>query len=353
MRYIILFLLPLVSLANIDITEIMFDPEGTDGGREWIEVYNKSDESIDLSTWKVLENGINHGIKGDSSVLGVGEYAVIADNVDKFIIDYPTYSGILLDSAFGLNNTGESLALVDGEGNQHEYIEYDVTVGEFGNGNTLSLVESGEYIANPATPGLVNEIVAGSTTSSTESTHSSSEELTKEEEVIDLKIGAGRKRVVTINTPIGFKAITNTDVRDKDVRFTFGDGHARTGIEETHSYEFPGVYNVVIRGKKGDEEAVSRTTVTVFIPDLSISEVNILDRYIVLENNGHMEVNLGGFKLKGPDLSFRFPKDTIISPKSQLYLSFNTLWLLNDMVIMGVSDVSIVYPEGGVVMGKD
>jgi len=66
-----------------------------------------------------------------------------------------------------------------------------------------------------------------------------------------------------------------------------------------------------------------------------------------------MEVNLGGFKLKGPDLSFRFPKDTIISPKSQLYLSFNTLWLLNDMVIMGVSDVSIVYPEGGVVMGKD
>jgi len=357
MKYIIFLLIPLISFASIDITEIMYDPSGTDSGREWIEVYNKGDTDIDLSTWKLLENEVNHKInkyeEGDS-VLEVGKYGIIADNPAKFLIDYPTYSGILLDSAFSLKNTGESLALIDGEGNQYEYVEYDVEIGGK-DGNTLSLMGD-VYVDGSPTPGLDNYISENDhddDTGNAESVHSSTKELSDEKKKINLKIGAGRKRVVTVNTPIRFEVVSNTDIEDNNVRWAFGDGHARTGREETHSYQFPGIYNVVARATEGDDEAVSRTTVTVFTPDLSIIEVNIPERYIVLKNSGNREVNLGGFKLKGPDLSFRFPRDTILSAQTDLYLSFSTLWVLDDLVILDVSNVSIEYPEGEVVkMGK-
>jgi hypothetical protein len=352
MKYIILILFPLISLANMDITEIMYDPEGTDSGREWIEVYNKSDIDIDISTWKLLENEVNHRISGyedGSTLIFPNSYAIIADNPSKFLIDYPIYSGILLDSSFALNNTGESLSLIDSEGNQQEYIDYNVEIGGK-SGSTISLI--GEvYVNGSSTPGIINTLAESVEISSSdiESSHKSQKELTNEKKKINLKIGAGRKRVVTVNTPIEFKVITNTKVGDRKIRWAFGDGHSRSRKKVSHSYEFPGIYNVVVRGEEDDEEAVSRTTVTVFRPDLSISEVNIPERYIVLNNKGDREVNLGGFKLKGPDLSFRFPGDTILSAQSDLYLSFSTLWVLDDLVILDVSNVSIEYPEGGVV----
>ena len=354
MRYIILFLLPLVSLANVDITEVMFDPEGTDSGREWIEIYNKSDEDIDLSTWKLLENDINHGISGDNSILPAGQYAVISDNVDKFKVDYPTYSGILLDSAFGLVNTGESIALLDSDGNQYAYLEYDVEIGGKGNGNTISLNADGVYVENIATPGVVNTIsdVSVDNVDTKSSTHSSPKELSDQKKKVELKIGAGRDRVATINTQVKFDAILNTDVSDRKIRWSFGDGHAKSRKKVSHSYEFPGKYVVVVRGDNDGEEAVSRTTVTVFKPEIGVIEVNNNEGYIVLENTGSMEVNLGGFKIKGPDLSFRFPRDTILSPKSQLYLSFKTLWYMSELPNLTTDNVWIEYPEGGVVTGN-
>lgn len=349
MKYIILFCFPLISLADVNITEIMYDPEGTDGGREWMEVYNKSDVDIDLGNWKLLENDVNHKInsyeEGDT-IVKPNSYAIIADNASKFLLDYPAYSGILLDSVFSLNNSGESLALIDNEGNQIEYIEYNVEIGGK-DGSTLSLI--GEvYIDGSPTPGFSNTATENviNTSSISKSSHRSPKKISNEEKVITLKVGAGRKRVVSINTPIKFEIVSNTKLSDNKTKWSFGDGHSKSRKKVSHSYEFPGVYNVVVRGEDGGEEAVSRTTVTVFKPDLSISEVNTQERYIVLRNEGNREINIGGFKLKGPDLSFRFPGDTIMSANSELYLSFNTLWILDEVVILNIDSIKIEYPEG-------
>jgi hypothetical protein len=49
--------------TGVSITEIMFNPQGSDSGREWIEItLNKSDGCINLSEYKVFEEGINHKI---------------------------------------------------------------------------------------------------------------------------------------------------------------------------------------------------------------------------------------------------------------------------------------------------
>ena len=46
--------------AEVVINEIMYDLEGTDTGREWIEIYNNSNSSVDLSSYKLFEADTNH-----------------------------------------------------------------------------------------------------------------------------------------------------------------------------------------------------------------------------------------------------------------------------------------------------
>lgn len=99
--------------GKIIITEIMFDPDGTDSKREWVEIYNDSEDDIDVASWKFFEGGSNHGLSfvDGSSILESGGYAVIVDDKNSFLADYPEFEGMLIDSAFSLSNTGEEIAL--------------------------------------------------------------------------------------------------------------------------------------------------------------------------------------------------------------------------------------------------
>lgn len=134
------------------ITEIMYDlAEGSDTGREWIEVYNAG-APIDLLKYKVIENGSQHKISGPG-MLPANTYAVIADNPAKFKNDHPAYSGILFDSAFSLNNDGETLALADPGGGVLDSVQYTNASGN-GTGDSLQRNPgSNQFDAGISTPG--------------------------------------------------------------------------------------------------------------------------------------------------------------------------------------------------------
>lgn len=107
---IVLFL-PQVLFAQVVISEILYDADGTDTGREWIEIYNEGPD-VTFTDWKLRENDSNHGITAlGSDTLPSGRYAVIVDNAEKFKADWPQFNGLLFDSAFSLKNTGETLVL--------------------------------------------------------------------------------------------------------------------------------------------------------------------------------------------------------------------------------------------------
>jgi len=42
---------------NVVINEVLYDPVGSDGGYEWIELYNPTDTAVDLSIWKIEKAG--------------------------------------------------------------------------------------------------------------------------------------------------------------------------------------------------------------------------------------------------------------------------------------------------------
>lgn len=108
------FVCPKVATAadsDIVISEIgAYEPSD----HEWLEIYNRGTEPVDLTGWKFFEDATNHGLtafQGDL-IIEPSEYAIIADVAANFKTDYPDFSGTILDSSWTtLNLDGEEIAL--------------------------------------------------------------------------------------------------------------------------------------------------------------------------------------------------------------------------------------------------
>jgi len=107
----------------LQITGIMFNPDGADTGREWIEIkLNSSDGCINLTEYKLFEEDTNHNIyKYDSDIFC--KYAILSSDVNKFLQDYPYSNNTnnsnqsdikLYKSTFSLSNSGEDIAIKKG-----------------------------------------------------------------------------------------------------------------------------------------------------------------------------------------------------------------------------------------------
>lgn len=141
------------ALVLFRINEIMYDLPGTDSGREWIEVVNAGETAYDITQLKLRENKVDHLIKlvKGRQILEVGDYAVIADNPEKFLIDYPNFSGNLFDSSFSLSNIGEAIAIIKGE-NEIYSTTYEKTWGAQGDGKSLQFID-GAWTTGEPSPG--------------------------------------------------------------------------------------------------------------------------------------------------------------------------------------------------------
>jgi len=145
-KNLLIFLLlffPIVSDAQITITEVMYDVEGSDSGREWVEIYNSGVEDIDITDWWFFD-GSNHGFQNESAVLAGNAYAVVVDNLEKFTADWPDINALILDSsAFSLKNTGEYIAIKDIDKNEVDGLSF----APFGLPNTTPFLL---FVSSPA-----------------------------------------------------------------------------------------------------------------------------------------------------------------------------------------------------------
>ena len=170
---IILFFPHSLVRANVIINEVMYDLDGADIGREWIELYNDGSSPVDISNYKLFESGVNHKLtlfQGDKNISSFG-YAIITSDKLKFKNDWPNFNGTIFDSTFSLSNTGEALGIKDipisvkdidttikdMEQNIVDKFSYSSNLGGAGDGKSLQKV-AGIWIASRPTPGLENKI---------------------------------------------------------------------------------------------------------------------------------------------------------------------------------------------------
>ncbi len=338
----------------------MYDVAGTDTGREWIEIYNDTANSIDFSKWKVLENAVNHTVKiiSGSAIIPSGGYAIIADNDVNFLVDNPNFSGILFDSAFSLTNTiGETLSLIDPSGNKIYEITYSESIGAKGDGNSLQL-DDDFLIAAVPTPGLENETEvsdqsdssATSTTNNEISSHSSPKPIVDVKETADFELSIGRDRISSIKTPLVLEPLIDSDFKYNSVRYmwNFGDGKQEKGRKIEHFYKHPGQYNVVLNASFDNRHAVARSSVFIIKPNISSTAT---PEGLEFENISTSELNIGGWKVKTEDktVNFSFPQDTIISPKTKI--TFDKELFIKDIENIDFSSLKldIHFPNGDLV----
>ncbi len=101
-------------------------------GLEWIEIANVSTSSISLEDWKFFENETAHGLQlvQGMSTLHANNVALIVQNSDTFLLQYPSTTVSVFDSSWGsLKMTGEELALVNETGDRVDNIFYTTSTG--------------------------------------------------------------------------------------------------------------------------------------------------------------------------------------------------------------------------------
>ena len=145
--------------ADFEISEFMYDQQGTDTGREWVEVKNTGTKPADLSKWFFFAGNTKHALVAQtSSMIEAKGYAVIVQDPVKFKNDFPNFNGSLFDSSWsGMNNEGGTIALKDPNLDTVSSISYLSGMGAAGNGDSLQNI-NGTFVGAHPTPGEANVV---------------------------------------------------------------------------------------------------------------------------------------------------------------------------------------------------
>ncbi|WP_428239984.1 endonuclease [Gynuella sp.] len=107
-----LMLLASFSHAELMISEVLYDPPGSDSTEEWIELYNPGCSAVSLNGYSLSDNSSTYSLSGTVSA---GAYVTVARSASGFRSLYgssPDISGMSLS----LGNSGDWVELKNGSG---------------------------------------------------------------------------------------------------------------------------------------------------------------------------------------------------------------------------------------------
>ena len=125
------------------INEFMYYDETGKGG-EWIELYNKSEEDINLNKWNISDNSKSAIISDENIILMAKDYIVIVK--DATLFDYWECDKFIpcFEPLPSLNNSGDSIKVTDPTGKVIDALEYK---SSWGNQRGVSLEKKNSYLS--------------------------------------------------------------------------------------------------------------------------------------------------------------------------------------------------------------
>jgi len=353
-RFVVLFLMsfiifPVSASAQFVITEIMYDPAGADGGREWIEIYNESDTSHTViggtvtGSWRLVE------VAGETTrprtfstdttplVIPGKTYVVIAKNRTDFLADFPNYTGLLLvSSAMSLTNErGKRLFLTNGTDpvSDQNVPPYTPVPEANGTGASLQRQPDGRWIAGMPTPGAHNTTIP----------HALEEDVRDDraaradDDFLDVTstwpfrdgevfVRAGKNMRAFVGQQISFKGnarFRNGDpVRDGRMYWAFGDGRGEQGMRADHSYHHPGLYRALFRVMYGGR--LFQDSFLVHVIDTKTIGLEIASpERIDIVNTSNLELEISGWSVESGGEKRTIAKGTFIRPGSRIPVPFD------------------------------
>lgn len=307
----------------LSINEIMSNPVGDDGGREWVEIYNDGENDIDLSMLTISVKGgtflsvtpLQGGV-----VLSKNGYAIISSMVSgssKFLQDFPAYSGILLKSSISLVNTGVTSIELKVAG-QSAGTPVSYTAAK--EGNTYALIQ-GVFSLGVPTPGEENQPASVSqdatTSSSTNTNQATVAQTTAPSADVVLYLPFEKTVVAGAESTFSTYGMTHAGKTLDHMTFlwSFGDGGQGVGSSTLYTYNYPGRYIAQVEGDNGLVSGIGRVKVRVVAPDIAIKGIFVgkYGTFIDIENPNAYDLDFSQWKLSIDGAVFPFPKNTIIS----------------------------------------
>ncbi len=128
--------------AELIFTEIMYNPEGADSNKEWVEIFNTSTSTIEInSDWR-FNDGSNHliNIYQGNNQIASANFFIITNDGASFLNNYPDFSKIIFESSINLNNTADTIQLLKNS-NIITQFSYTSELGGADNNKTIEKID--------------------------------------------------------------------------------------------------------------------------------------------------------------------------------------------------------------------
>ncbi len=377
--------------SDVSISEVLFDPDGTDTSFEYIVVKNFGSSDISLTGWDLYPDGIGY-FTFPSFSLSAGHEAKIhlhaTGTADGENLYHSSASG-------NMSNSSGSVALFSGTAHSKDTIvsflryhkpgsterkTWETTAASAGiwtlnsfvdisagaEGKILTLTDfnnrflTGSWSLNStSTPAEPPSAPPASPAPSPDPSPASSPELSVivSGSIPDpgtdgkIKAYAGQDRTVFAGADVDFEGSSESLVGEplKNARFlwNFGDGMTSVGQKTSHSFLYPGVYTVSLNISLAEFSATDRVKITAIPNALTISEIKTGESgWLEVKNASAKTLDISNFMIEaGTDRHFIFPANTFISPNAFLVLSRTVL----GFIFPDSGELKLKYPNGSVV----
>jgi len=344
----------LAASGDILINEIMTGQTGATKN-EFIELYNSTENSIDLDGYKLkkkTKSGTQSNLVSSSKFIGIipaqGYFLIAHPDYTNTISADLAYSG----SSYSIANNN-TIILYDPEDNIIDKVGYG-EAADFENQATSNPEKDQSIERQPAGQDSDNNSV-DFVIQTTPNPQNSSDTSTPDQQADDgittggaptppnqpPQADAGTDITALINQEISFDASLSSDPNNDTLTFfwNFGDGATDTKEKPTHTYTYPGQYLVSLLVSDGTFSDLDIVTVSIYSPSVIINEFN--NQWIELYNQSDQMANLTNWQLN----DFVFPPNSLIGPNQFLVLTKQiTKIALDD----NNDQVKLIYPDGSI-----
>ncbi len=369
------------------ISEIMFDPAGSDTGLEYIVIKNFGTESVNLNGWDLYPDGMgyftfpNFALESGSAVkihlrksgaddannlyhvAATGNMGNSSGSVALFnstnhskdtIISFARYQ----KPESGEKKTWESSAAEIGIWTAGSYIDISnfsedqyLNLEDFANKNSASgwSIKNGTSAPLPSgssenTSNQPNESLFQN--NQNDSSYAQNQGRALEENKI--KAYAGFDRTVIAGSDVFFEGavegVEGEAILNARFLWNFGDGSAiKEGKRVTHVFSYPGNYITALTVASGDISALHTVKIAAMESPLRISEIKTgADGWVEFKNDSNKKIEISNFGLNSGIRTYYFPLNTFLSPYAFLAVASSTLgFALNE-----TGELAVLYPNG-------
>ncbi|MBC8197757.1 MAG: CotH kinase family protein [Candidatus Marinimicrobia bacterium] len=134
-------------IVDIVINEINYNSNNEFDSEDWIELFNSSDEAVNIGNWIFKDDNNTHQfIIPENTILPSNDFLVLCKDTTLFREQFPNVINYIGNFEFGLSGGGELIRLFDEGGALVDVVEYD-DISPWpeeadGNGPTLELIDS-------------------------------------------------------------------------------------------------------------------------------------------------------------------------------------------------------------------